>query len=165
MAKLRPAGGSSPPTSLIRPAKYVTHFFFKCHISECGQQCNKIGCCLSRKSHGIRPVANSALGPKRLTTPGLHELNRQSQPSRGGRHICELQDQPLTFCERFGASIIFSFDASIIFSFDASIIFTFDASIIFSTGSPACTRSKHIEEEKISRYYVSPQTIGSVCCK
>ena len=74
------------------------------------------------KSHGIRPssgraVANSGLGPKRLATPGLHELNRQSQPSRGGRHICELQDQPLTFYERF------------------------DASIIFSTGSSACTRS------------------------
>jgi len=74
------------------------------------------------KSHGIRPssgraVANSGLGPKRLVTPGLHELDRQSQPSRGGRHICELQDQPLTFYERF------------------------DASIIFSTRSPACTRS------------------------
>ena len=59
-----------------------------------------------RPSSG-RAVANSALGSKRLVTPGLHELNRQSQPSRGGRHICELQDQPLAFCERFGASIIF----------------------------------------------------------
>ena len=114
-------GRIQPPTSLIRPAKYMAHFF-KCHVSECGQQCNKIGCCLSRKSHGIWPssgraITNSGLGSKRLATPGLHELNRQSQPSRGGCHICELQDQPLTFCERF------------------------DASIILSTGSPACTRS------------------------
>jgi len=42
------------PTSLIRPAKYLAHFF-KCHVSDCGQQCNSINCCLSRKSHHIRP--------------------------------------------------------------------------------------------------------------
>ena len=64
-------------TSLIRPTKYLAHFFKhhisdcgrKCptvdghisdcgrkfgnvhHISDCGQQRNSIGCCLSRKSH------------------------------------------------------------------------------------------------------------------
>jgi len=31
------------------------------------------------------------------STPDLHELDRQSQPSRGGCYICELQEQPLTF--------------------------------------------------------------------
>ena len=37
-----------------------------------------------------------------LETTGLHELDRQSQPSRRGCHSRELQDQLLTFCRRFG---------------------------------------------------------------
>jgi len=88
-------------------------FFFKCHVSDCGQQCNCINCCLPSKSHCTRlfsgqAVANSALGSKSFATPGLHELDRQLQPSQGGRLICELQDQPLTFCRRFGTASIFS---------------------------------------------------------
>ena len=83
---------------------------------------HSIKCWLSRKSHCIRPssgqtIANSVLGSKSLATPGLYELDRQSQPSRRGCHICELQDQPFTFCRRFGTASI------------------------FSTGSSACTRS------------------------
>jgi len=31
-----------PPTSLIRPAKYLAQFF-KHHVSDFGQQCNSIG--------------------------------------------------------------------------------------------------------------------------
>jgi len=49
--------------------------------------------------------------------PGLHELDRQSQPSRGGCHICEMQNQLFTFCRPC------------------------DTASIFSTGSSACTRS------------------------
>jgi len=49
-----------------------------------------------------------------VTTPlhSLHELDRQSQPSRGGYHICELQDQPIAFCKRFGVACIFSTGSS-----------------------------------------------------
>ena len=52
----------------------ILQIFFKCHISNCRQQCNSINCCLSRKSHCIRhssgeAIANSALGSKRLATP------------------------------------------------------------------------------------------------
>ena len=62
-----------PPTSLIRLAKYLANFF-KCHVSDCRQQCNSINCCLSRKLYYIRPssgqaVVNSSLGSKRLATP------------------------------------------------------------------------------------------------
>ena len=68
---LRPAGR-------IRRAKYLAHFF-KHHVSDCAQQCNNNGCCLSRKSHCIRPsseqaVAKSALGSKRLVTPALDTM-------------------------------------------------------------------------------------------
>ena len=35
----------------------------------------------------------------RRSSPDLHELYKHSQPSRGGCHICELQDQPLTFSD------------------------------------------------------------------
>ena len=60
----RPGAAKLRPASRIRPAKYLAHFF-KHHCY--GQQCDSIGCCLSRKSHYIRPssgqaVANSALG-------------------------------------------------------------------------------------------------------
>jgi len=67
VAKLRPAG-CILLADQFRPAKYLAHFF-KHHVADCGQQCNSIGCCLSHKSHCIRPsggqaVANSAFGSK-----------------------------------------------------------------------------------------------------
>ena len=40
-------------------------------------------------------------------SPILHELNRQSQPSRRGCHNLEMQDQPFTFSSRFGTDSIF----------------------------------------------------------
>ena len=43
-----------------------------------------------------------------LRTTGLHELVRQLQSSRRGCHSRELQDQPFTFCRRFGTASIFS---------------------------------------------------------
>jgi len=44
-----------------------------------------------------------------LRTTGIHKLDRQSQPSRRRGRGRELQDQPFTFCRRFGtASIVFS---------------------------------------------------------
>jgi len=43
-----------------------------------------------------------------LRTTGLHKLDRQSQPSQRGCHSRELQDQPLTFCRRFGTASIIS---------------------------------------------------------
>ena len=43
-----------------------------------------------------------------LRTTGLHEFDRQSQPSRRGCHGRELQDQPFTFCRRFGTANVFS---------------------------------------------------------
>jgi len=57
----RPPVLSDPPNTL--------HIFFKCHVSDCGQQCNSINCCLSRKLHCIQAVAHSwpgsrAFGPR-----------------------------------------------------------------------------------------------------
>jgi len=52
-----------------------------------------------------------------LCRRGLHELDRQLQPSGWGCHSWELQDQPFAFCRRF------------------------DPVSIFSTVSSACTRS------------------------
>ena len=43
-----------------------------------------------------------------LRATGLHELNRQSQPSRQECHSRELQNQPYTFWRRFGTASIFS---------------------------------------------------------
>ena len=43
-----------------------------------------------------------------LRTTGLHELDRESQPSRRGCHSWELQDKPFTFCRWFGTANIFS---------------------------------------------------------
>ena len=119
LTKLRPAGRTGPPTSLIQPVNYPEHFSSATFPTV---DSNSIIRFLSRKSHCIRPssgraVANSAIVSKRLATPGLHELDRQPQPSRGGCHICEVQDQRFTFCRRFGTASI------------------------FSTGSSACTRS------------------------
>ena len=74
-----PRAASGLATSLIRPVKYLS-LFFKCNVSDCGQHCNSINCWLPRKSHCIWPssgqvVANSALGWKRLATPGLLYMN------------------------------------------------------------------------------------------
>jgi len=75
VAKLRSA--SRPPTNLIQSAKRLAHLF-RHHVSDCGQQCSTglAAACLLLTSHCIQPssdqvVANSALGSKRLATPGL----------------------------------------------------------------------------------------------
>ena len=95
-------------------------------------------------------AARKVFAGRMLCRPGLHELDRQLQPSRWGCHSWELQDQPFTFCRRFGTASI------------------------FSTVSSACTRSffklRATEPEwkltlNIPRYYDSLQTQGSVCCK
>jgi len=69
----------------------------------------------------------------------LHELDGQSQRSRGRCHSCELQDQPFASC-RQGLQ---------------------DALDRFSRA----TVPERKPAPKIPRYYVSPQTKGSVCCK
>jgi len=74
VAKLRPSGRIRPADQFNPTRQIPCKFLFKCHVSDCGQQCNSINCCLSRKSYCIRPssvqaVANSALGPKRLAAP------------------------------------------------------------------------------------------------
>ena len=66
---------SGPPTSLSGPPN-TWRILFKHRVSDCGQQCNSIGCRLSRKSHCIRPsngqtLANPPLAPKSLPNPGL----------------------------------------------------------------------------------------------
>ena len=105
-----PRASSSPPTSLIRPAKYLAHFF-KCHVSDCRQQCNSINCCLSRKSHCIRPfsgqaVANSAFGSKSLAAPSLVYMNCIDIHSRVEKGVtfvsCRINR---TFCRRLGTAI------------------------------------------------------------
>jgi len=81
-----------------------------------------------------------------LRTTGLHEFGRQSQPSRRGCHSRELQEQPFTFCRRFGTASIFS----TVFSMH-SIGFLLRA-----------TEPGWKSTLKIPRYYVSLQTQGSI---
>ena len=69
VAKLRPA-------DQFHPARQVPCAFFQVPRSDCGQQCDSIGCCLPRKSHCVRPfcgqaVANLTLGSKSLANPVL----------------------------------------------------------------------------------------------
>ena len=68
-----PNCGPHPAHRSILHGPPETAYFFKSHISDCGQQCNSIGC-LSRKWHCIRPstgraLANSAPGSNSLVTP------------------------------------------------------------------------------------------------
>jgi len=77
-----------------------------------------------------------------LRTTGLHELDRQSQPSWRGCHNQKVQDQPFTFCRRFCTGCMFS--------------------TIFNMHSIGLLlRAKNTEVG----YYVSLQTQGSVCGK
>ena len=42
--------------------------------------------------------------PKRLKSPGLYEVDRQSQTRRQGRHCWEMQDEPFAFSRRIDAT-------------------------------------------------------------
>ena len=84
-----------------------------------------------------------------LRITGLHELDRQQQPSRRGCHSRKLQDQTFTFCRRFGTASIFS----TVFSMH-SIGFLLRAS-----------EPEWKSALKIPRCFVSLQTQGSVCGK
>ena len=59
----------------------------------------------------IKTVQRWCSTPTRVCAVILHELDRQSQPSRWGCHSSELQDQPFTFW-RFGTASIFSTESS-----------------------------------------------------
>jgi len=62
-------------------------------------------------THDCSPLVLDSDKVCAVTTPHsltLHELDKQSQPSRRGCHSWELQDQPFTFCRRFGTASIFS---------------------------------------------------------
>jgi len=65
---------------------------------------------IERLPRAAQRVPGSRMQPSepRLRTTGLHELDRQSQPSRRGCHSLKLQHQPFTFCRRFDTASIFS---------------------------------------------------------
>ena len=67
-----------------------------------------------RLLRATQTVPGSRMRPSepRLSTTGLHELHRQSQPSRRGCHSRELKDQPCSFCRRFGTPNIISTESS-----------------------------------------------------
>ena len=74
--RLRPRAASSPPTYLIRPAKNLAHVF-KHHVSDCVQQCNSIGCCLSHKSYpALQWPGNREFRPrlKKFWPPLLYQI-------------------------------------------------------------------------------------------
>jgi len=85
-------------------------------------------------------------------SPILHELDRQSQPSRRGCHSLELQDQLFTFASRFGTVSIFS-----------------TGNRFFSTHSIGFLLRATVPEWKsalkIPGYYFSLESQDSVCCK
>jgi len=56
----------------------------------------------------LEPLCNSLCGPlsKTLKSPGLYDLDRQSQKHRWGCHCWELQDEPFAFCGRIGTACV-----------------------------------------------------------
>jgi len=82
-----------------------------------------------------------------LCRRGLHESDRQSQPSRWGCHSWELQDQSLAFCRRFGIASIFSTEPSALDRFSA-----------------ACDRAR-MKISKNTEVLCLSETQGSVYCK
>ena len=90
------ARGPHPANDQFNPTRQIPCTFFSSATFQTGQKCNSINCCLSRKSHGIRPssgqaVANSALGSKRLATTGLYELDES------GNHFWKWNHSPLNW--------------------------------------------------------------------
>ena len=83
------------------------------------------------------------------STPDLHELDRQSQPSQGGCHIYELQDQPLTFSDNM---VLLAFSQQ-------------GLQHALGQFSTACDQARMKISTKLPRYFVFLQTKGSVCCK
>jgi len=83
------------------------------------------------------------------STPDLHELDRQSQPSRGGCYICELQKQPLTFAD----------DLVLLTSSQQGLQHALDQF------SAACDQARMKISTKNTEVLFSLQTKGSVCCK
>jgi len=67
----------SGPSSLIRSAKYLAHFF-KHHVSDCVQQCNSIGCCLSRQrcKSGLHTNISIHIQSRPVTSLGYQEGRR-----------------------------------------------------------------------------------------
>jgi len=57
-------------------------------------------------------AARKAFTGRMLYRRGLHELDRQSQPSRRRCHGRKLQDQPFSLCGLIGTAIIFSTESS-----------------------------------------------------
>jgi len=62
VTKLRSAG-SIRPADQFDPARQIPCTFFKHHVSDCGQQCNSIGCCPSRYS-ALQRLANREFGSR-----------------------------------------------------------------------------------------------------
>jgi len=76
---LRPAGRLQPADQ-FNPTRQIPCTFFSSATFPTAQQCSSINCCLTRKSHCIRPssgqaVANSAIGSE-FSQPCLHQLYR-----------------------------------------------------------------------------------------
>jgi len=91
------------PRQFNPAGKIPCTFFFKHHVSNCGQQCNSTGCCRSRKSHCNQPssdqtVAISALRSKRLTTTALIECEfRISGHTQKSENFETIQEKLTTY--------------------------------------------------------------------
>jgi len=104
--------GSMPKTSaytMSTSRKHNTGFFVRSLLREYGVDGRlllavKSLCCCSEN------CVQSLLHELDLRLRCQHD--RQSQPSRRGCHSLKLQDQPFTFCWRFGTASIFSTEYS-----------------------------------------------------
>ena len=110
------------------------------------------------KSHYARCPAlellcNSLCGPfpKKSKSPGLYELDRQSQARRRGFQCWELQDEPFAFCGRIGAACVDLLNRV----FSTHLI----GFLLRATKQERKTALKRL------RYCVSQDTQGSVFCK
>jgi len=93
-----------PPVNFL--TQFNLHVLFYSRTTSVTQN---IGRFVERLGRAPR-VPESRMRPSEpgLRTTGLHELDRQSQPSRRGCHCQELQNQPFSFYRRFGTASIFS---------------------------------------------------------
>ena len=98
---------------------------------------------------GAGEIVPSLSPSLRRSTPDLHELDRQSQLSWGGCHICELQDQPLIFAD----------DLVLLASSQHDLQHALDQF------SAACNQARMKISTKNTKVLFSLQTKGSVCCK
>ena len=101
----------------------------------------------------LKVLCNSVCGPipKHFESPGLYEVDRQSQTRRRGCHCWELQNEPFAFCGRICTACVDLRNR------------VFSAHLIGFL--QRATKQERKSALKRLRYCVSQDAHGSVFCK